>query len=628
MELFAGSARGGAYHGERLFRQITRIILEAMKCCARLLGLCVLFFNVEATLSAAEDFFRLKDIRPGMHGVGRTVFEGNHIQEFQVEILGVLENVGPKQAVILGRLSGGPLDETGVMQGMSGSPIYIDGKLAGAISLGFPFAKQPIAGIQPIEQMIADANFGDSHSADKMEFSQNAASWGKPSIVPRPLSLDFPFGHLTEILTPVALSGFTPRTLQVFSPSFRSLGFEPQQGASAGSPNSQQYSGTVLPGSMISVELITGDLSISADGTVTFVDGKRVYAFGHRFLDSGSTELPFARADVVALLPTLNTSFKISAPREWVGTMLSDRNTTIAGEIGRKAHMLPLTISVRSRPTGTHDYHMQVVNDRFLTPFLTQTAIFSAIDATERTLGAGSLRLRGSVEFEGSLPPLVIHDIFVSDSGLAQQVSANAVVSLAFTLGAGFANLHLKNMSFELESIEAKRQLQISQVWTSRGEVRPGDPVEVTALFSGADGLELTRTATYQVPVGAPLGQLNLTVSDANSLNFPDFGGMSSTSLHSPEQLIRVIDRFRASDAAYVRVWRQQPSFSVAGPLPGGDLTDPPPSVTLILNNPATSLSNSSPLLVSRGAEIAELPLRVDGYVISGSKTVQVEVKE
>jgi hypothetical protein len=617
-----------AYHGERLFQQKTRIILEAMKRCARVLGLCVLLFNVEATLSAAEDFFRLKDIRPGMHGVGRTVFQGNRIQEFQVEILGVLENIGPKQAVILGRLSGGPLDETGVMQGMSGSPIYIDGKLAGAISLGFPFAKQPIAGIQPIEQMIADANFGDSQSASEMEFSQNAASWGKPSVVPRPLSLDFPFGHLTEILTPVVLSGFTPRTLQVFSPSFRSLGFEPQQGASAGSPKSQQYSGTVLPGSMISVELITGDLSISADGTVTFVDGKRVYAFGHRFLDSGSTELPFARADVVALLPTLNTSFKISAPREWVGTMLSDRNTTIAGEIGRKAHMLPLTISVRSRPTGTHDYHMQVVNDRFLTPFLTQTAIFSAIDATERTLGAGSLRLRGSVEFEGSLPPLVIHDIFVSDSGLAQQVSANAVVSLAFTLGAGFANLRVKNMSFELESIEAKRQLQISQVWTSRGEVRPGDPVEVTALFSGADGLELTRTATYQVPVGAPLGQLNLTVSDANSLNFPDFGGMSSTSLHSPEQLIRVIDRFRASDAAYVRVWRQQPSFSVAGPLPGGDLTDPPPSVTLILTNPATSLSNSSPLLVSRGAEIAELPLRVDGYVISGSKTVQVEVKE
>jgi hypothetical protein len=379
---------------------------------------------------------------------------------------------------------------------------------------------------------------------------------------------------------------------------------------------------------MISVQLMTGDLSISAEGTVTFVDGKRVYAFGHRFLESGSTELPFARADVIALLPALNTSFKISTPREWVGTILSDRNTSIAGEIGREAHMLPVTISVRSRAMGTHEYHMQVVDNRLLTPFLTQTAIFSAIDATERTLGPGTLRLRGAVQFEGEFPSMQIRDIFVSDSAVAQQVSANAVVSLAFTLGAGFTNLHIKGISFELEPVETKRQLQISQVWTSRREVRPGDSVQVTALLAGEDGLEFTRTATYQVPVGAPLGQLNLTVSDANGLNFPDYAGLSAASFHTAGQLIRLVNRFRASDAAYVRVWRQEPSFSVAGPLPGGDLTDPPPSVMLILANPSTSLINTSPVTLQRGSEIAEFPLPVNGYVISGAKTVQVDVKE
>jgi hypothetical protein len=338
--------------------------------------------------------------------------------------------------------------------------------------------------------------------------------------------------------------------------------------------------------------------------------------------------LPFARADVIALLPAVNTSFKISTPREWVGTILSDRNTSIAGEVGREAHMLPVTISVRSRVMGTHEYHMQVVNNRLLTPFLTQTAIFSAIDATERTLGPGTLRLRGAVQFEGAFPPMQIRDIFVSDSGLVQQVSADAVVSLAFTLGAGFTNLHIKGISFELEPIETKRQVQISQVWTSRREVRPGDSVQVTALLAGEDGLEFTKTATYQVPVGAPLGQLNLTISDANGLNFPDYAGLSAASLHTPEQLIHIVNRFRASDAAYLRVWRQEPSFSVAGPLPGGDLTDPPPSVMLILANPSTSLINTSPVTLLRGSGIAEFPLPVNGYVISGTKTVQVEVKE
>ena len=604
----------------------TRLNCRAEVPC-KLLMVSVLIVAGAAIVPAAQNFFPLKDVRPGLHGIGRTVFEGNRIEEFQVEILGVIENVGPKQAIILARLSGGPLEQTGVLQGMSGSPVYIDGKLVGAVALGFPFSKQPIAGIQPIEQMIADADFSP-HTGDGFALSHSVVSWRKPATIPKAAHLDLPLGNLTEILTPVALSGFTPGTLQAFGSEFRRLGLQPQQGVSAGSPKSQQYSGTVVPGSMISVELIAGDLSISADGTVTYVDGKRVYAFGHRFLEAGSTELPFARADVVALLPALNTSFKISTAKQWVGTIISDRNTSIAGEMGREAHLLPVTISVRSRAMGTHDYHMQVVNDRLLTPFLTQTAIFSAIDATERTLGAGTLRLRGTIQFQDGVPPLLIRDMFVSDSGLAQQVSADAVVSLAFTLSAGFTNLNVKNLSFELEPVESKRQLQISQVWTSHREVHPGDSVDVTALLAGEDGQEFTRTATYQVPVGAPIGQLNLTVTDANGLNFPDFAGMSPASSHTPGQLINLLNRFRPSDAAYVRIWRQEPAFSVAGPLPGGDLTDPPPSVALVLANPSNSLSNTYSVAVTRGSDIAEFSLPVNGYVVSGTKTVQVEVKE
>ncbi|MBV9303787.1 MAG: hypothetical protein JOY62_09150 [Acidobacteriaceae bacterium] len=584
-----------------------------------------------ASSLSAQNLFPLKDVRPGLRGVGRTVFAGNRIDEFQVEILGVLENVGPKQAIILARLSGGPINDAGVLQGMSGSPVYIDGRLAGAIALGFPFAKQPITGIQPIEQMIADAGFESPSprgDRDALEISHSAALWGKPASPPPLSSFNLPAGNLTEILTPVALAGFTPRTLQTFGADFRKLGFEPQQGVSAGSPKSQRYSGTVEPGSMISVQLITGDLSISADGTVTYVDGKRIYAFGHRFLETGSTEMPFARADIVTILPTLNTSFKIAAPREWVGTIVSDRNTTIAGEIGRQAHLVPVNISVHSRVTGAHDYHFEVVNDRLLTPFLTQTALFSAIDATERTLGAGTLRLRGSVQFAGDLPALRIHDIFISDSGLVQQVSTDAVVSLGFAMGAGFADLHIKDISFQLEPVETKLQLLISQVWTSRREVHPGDSLQISALLLGEDGLEVTRATTYQVPIGARSGTLNFTISDANSLNFPEFAGLSSASLHTPAQLIQTVNRFRGSDSAYVRVWRPEPSFSISGPMPGGELTDPPPSVMLILANPASSVNNSSPLAMMRGSDVAEIPLPVDGHVVTGSKTVQVDVKE
>src|SRR3954453_20078363 len=328
-------------------------------------------FFVIAGLSFAQGFFELKDVRAGQHGVGRTVFHGNRIEEVQVEILGVLENLTPKQSIVLAKLSGGPLAETGVMQGMSGSPVYIDGKLLGAIALGFPFSKQPIAGIQPIEPMIADSRVGSQTPATLASTGREFEVQGKSlfsTSLGQSKTLSSSFGNLQEIFTPLSLSGFSSATVQAFGPAFRKLGLEIQEGVSSGTPSSQQLTGKVLPGSMISVQLLSGDMTISADGTVTYVDGTHVYAFGHRFLDAGATDLPFARADVVALLPTLNSSCKLSASREWVGSITSDRASAIAGEMGRHAHTITLRISVRSAETSTHDYSFQVVNDRLLTP--------------------------------------------------------------------------------------------------------------------------------------------------------------------------------------------------------------------------------------------------------------------
>lgn len=583
-----------------------------------------------SSFTGAQTFFPLKDVRAGLRGTGRTIFNGNRVEEFQVEILGTLDNLVPKQTIILARLSGGPLAETGVLQGMSGSPVFIDGKLLGAVALGFAFSREPIAGITPIESMIADSapSFGGPTGiSPPPRFSDSPPPPIPAAAIPRS-SLASSFGSLTEILSPIGLSGFTPGTLETFASGFRRLGFEPQQGVSSGAPSSQRYSGTVIPGSMISVQLLSGDMSISADGTVTYVDGNRVYAFGHRFLDSGATDLPFARADVVALLPSLNTSFKLSAPREWVGAMTSDRSTAVAGEIGRHAHTLPLSISVHSATTGAHSYRMQVVADRLLTPFLIQTALFSVMDSTERSIGAGTLRLHGVVEFEDGAPALTIQDVFVSDSALPQQAAADAVVPLAFVLGGGFTDLRMKSISFGLEPVDSKRQLHIAQVWASSHEVRPGDSVQITVVLKGENGLEMMPAAAYRVPIGASLGPLNFTVSDANTLNFPEFAGLSQSSAHTAADLIGMINDFRSSDAAYVRVWRQEPSFSVAGPSPRGELTDPPPSVMLVLADPASSANTNSALTLTRGSGIAELTIPVHSYVVTGAKTIQVEVKE
>ncbi len=597
-------------------------------------------------LAAAEPFYPLSDVHPGLHGIGRTVFTGDRIEEFQVEILGVLRNLAPKQSIILARLSGGPLAQTGIMQGMSGSPVYIDGKLLGAVALGFPFSKEPIAGIQPIEQMITDSSIGSTGVRPTSEpEGQASAIWRfyrhLPNYDALPVSDDqSSLDTLHHLQTPLSLSGFTAATLQTLAAQFRHLGFEPMAGVSAGTATAAPYvqspavsepqpaASAVVPGSMISVGLLTGDMNITADGTVTYVDGNRLYAFGHRFLDTGSTDMPFAHSNVVALIPTLNSSFKLSAPGDWVGTILSDRASAISGEIGRPARTVPLTVSVHSAATGNHDYNFQVVNDRFLSPFIIQTALFSVLDATERTLGRGTLQLYGQVEWDAPVPPLQIRDTFISDSGLVQQVSTDAVVPLGFVLGAGFQAIHLKKVSFHLEASESKHQFHLAQAWTSAHDVHPGDSVEITALLDGENGVQVSRSATYKIPSGAPLGALNFTVSDGNTLNFPEFAGLSQSTLHTPEDLIRTINSFRDSDALYVRIWRQQPSFTVSGPLPSGELSDPPPSVALILSDPSNSATSNAALALTRGSQLTELTIPTRGYVVTGAKTLQVEVKD
>jgi len=381
------------------------------------------------------------------------------------------------------------------------------------------------------------------------------------------------------------------------------------------------------PGSMISVGLITGDLNMTADGTVTYIDGNKVYAFGHRFLNIGSAEMPFAYSDVIACIPSTNTSFKLSAPREWIGSILSDHATAVAGIVGRSAHTIPLHIAVNSAATGRHDYHLNLVNDRLLTPFLMQSALFTTLDATERTIGTGTLKLQGEVHFDGNFPPLVVHDLFVSDSGLAQQASADAVVTLAFVLGGGFQDLHIKDMAFRLDEVESKMQLRLSQAWTSAHDVHPGETVDITAILQAENGTEVVKTVPFRIPVGAPLGALNLTLSDASILNFPDFAGIAQTQFRTAGEMITAINHYRDSGSLYVRVWRQQPAFSVAGPMPGSELTDPPPSVVLVLTDTSSSASSGA-TAAARGSDVAQLSVPMNGYVVTGAKTIQIEVKD
>jgi len=561
-------------------------------------------------LGAQPSIFPLKDIRPGQHGIGRTVFNGSKSEEFQVEILGVLDNLGPKQSVILARLSGGPLEKTGVMQGMSGSPVYIDGKLVGAVALAFSYSKEAITGIRPIEEMLA---VQPSPSPVRTEIAARER---------QPQAPEFGASKLVDIATPLSFNGFTPATLEHFGPVLRKLGFEPAQGVSSGGHPQPKMGDPALlhAGDMISVQLVSGDLNMGADGTVTLIDGNRVFAFGHQFLSAGGTDIPFARAQVLALLPSVQASFKISTALEWMGSITQDRSAAISGELGRRARTIPISIGFHGSHEPATAYNMQMAADRTLSPLILQMAVYSVIDANERSLGLGSFTVKGAIEFEKGIPPVRLDNTYAGDFGVPAMVSNGVAAPLTYALSGGFDALSIKDIDISIEASEAKRLLQVDQI-TARKDAQPGQNVDLALSFTGENGAIVTKHIAYPLPVGTPTGFLTFTVTDAMTSNFAEYMQYAGTLPKSPTQAVTLLNKLRRNTKAYLRVTRNEITYQAQGV----DLPDPPPSLALLLSksqNPA--LANQ----LAQGNLIAEIPIDMGDSVVSGTKSIQVEVKE
>jgi hypothetical protein len=579
--------------------------------------LCAAIALLTTHLGAQTAFFSLKDVKPGLRGVGKTVFRGTAIEQFDVEILGVLENIGPKQSIILARLSGGPLEHTGVMQGMSGSPVYIDGKLVGAVAMAFPFSKDPIAGIRPIAEMIATTAATRPRSpqirALRLDDKTLVAGVSAQKFAGQPDDI-----RPADITTPVAFSGFSRDTLDTFAPQLRLLGLEPRQGISAGRAAREVETGPLQPGSMISVQLVSGDMAVGADGTVTHVDDKRVYAFGHRFLAAGETELPFTNASVLTLLPNLSTSYKISASGEPLGAITTDHNAAISGELGRSAAMASVNLRVDGAE-GVVTYKMNMVRDPLLSPMLLQMMLYSALDSTERTLGAATVRLQGKVRFEGVTEPVQIENMYAGDYNVPLVASMGTVLPVAYALQNSVDPLRIEAVDLAIESLPQKRAVSIEQVWLNKRKVRPGETVDISVLMVGEGGHEFKRTIKYEVPVGAPTGPLHLTVADGATTNASEQRVYNVTQPRPAHQIVDFLNSLRGSTKGYVRLWRADPAYT----LDGQDLPDPPPSVGLILAKTPGAAAQPG-----RTSTVAEIEFSAGDAVITGSKTVQIQVED
>lgn len=590
-------------------------------------------------------FFPLSEIRPGLKGVGRTIFEGDKIEEFQVDFLGVLKNaIGPKHDVILARLSGGPLEKTGVIAGMSGSPVYVDGKLVGAVALAFPFSKDPIAGITPIQEMLdvvpgaASTTEAKPAAADLkgriVRVSTGAAGSARmildedssiPGAIPNQ-SADSAQGPLAGLRLPLNFGGFSTTAVENASPLFRRMGFEPMAGGSlAGGPSSSgdaimaPKAGELVPGSMVSVLLVRGDLNLNVDCTVTYRQGDKLYACGHRFLLTGPVSFPFAPSHVLVTVPSVSSSFKLDVPGALAGSIHQDRFGAIYGVVGDPSPLIPVHIQLDSSLNKKEDYNFSMVQESFLSPLLLNLGIVSTLSSTERMVGPSTLELTGKINFSSG-DSVDVDDILSSDFNAGAMAAADVATPLSFVLSSGFPDVQVKGVDLSIVSRNEKRLATVEQVWSTKSEVHPGDHIEVSALLRTPWGENVIQKIPVDIPESVNDKMLSLVVGSGGSINALQYRfsplGSAPRDLH---QLVRALNRMRRNNRVYALLMSPQRSFT----LQGDEYPSPPPSLLqTLLADPAVSGN----VVFSGTSVVGDFETKACPYAIQGQKTILLKV--
>lgn len=596
-------------------------------------------------------FFPIDQLRPGMKAVGYTVFVGREPEPFDLEILGVLKGFpNPGQSAVLSRLVGDRMNHTGVFQGMSGSPVFVDNRLVGAVAFGYQFARDPIAGITPIRQMIeqfelhrdgkarsTSLNSGDSDSARRITYAdlgfgdgQSAARQDSPRqlaynlpIPASPVSVGAADGPgLIPIATPLSVSGIAPEVLGHFAPLFKSWGFNPVAGpvaslggAAAVSDLKKSDSGTLKPGSTVVVPLIRGDYSVSAAGTVTWRDGNRIYAFGHPFMSLGLSDFPMHEGEVVTVLSSLASSFKLSYPTEMVGVVRGDRSTGIYGELGVTPRMIPVEINLRTSRGESRKFSFDVVADRFLTPILLQMTMISTISSTERAIGDSTLLINGTIKLKDQLPIRLENRVAVTLNGPISATLA-AVQPVGTIITSGFDDLSFEKITWDIDSQDLRQTGQIDRLWIDRPEVRRGETVAVQLFARTEGGREYVERFSLTIPTDAPVGPLQLLVGDGAALQSSD--PRTGFTPKSIGQLVAGINRVRKAGRLYARLSQAEGGAMIRNE----ELPALPPSVLATLGSDRTV--GGYTLTTSR--IILEKDLPPTDYVISGQRTLKINV--
>ncbi len=592
----------------------------------------LLLLAAAAAAEAVTMTMPLSQVKPGMKGRGKSVFQGRAIEEFEAEILGVLVNNAPKRSVILARLKGRGLESTGIIQGMSGSPVYVEGKLIGAVAYGFSFSKEPIAGITPIEEMLA---------VDRAPAAPRTAPVTAPALRDglgqEELSVDFraalaarPAGDawaagLAPLEMPLVVSGLSAGALERARSLFASLGFRAVRAGTSGQlPLAPAPAGpSVREGDAVGIQLVGGDLDISAVGTATYVDGRKVLAFGHPLYNLGAVEYGLTQAEVIAVMPSLESSFKLASPGPVIGRFTQDRTAGALGEVGVLPKTIPLNISLQTAPGVRQDFKLRLAADRFLTPALVNIAVSSLVTSEQRSLGDISLEFDADVFLDKGGLSVHLEDLFtgsydnppVSLSGLLAAV-------VHYLMNNEFKDVGVFRIDLNVRAVEEARTATLERVLLDKYEVSPGEPIRLQAFYRTPKQEGLMEEVTVLAPALPAGTEFQLLVGDAASMQQVERAQYRVQELvpRGLEQLVRLLSNLRKNNRIYFRLMAPKPGLF----LKGEELPNLPPTLKSMFASPRASAAGPTEMTRSTLAEY-QLPV---AYAFKGGAAIPVRIRK
>ncbi len=585
----------------------------------------------------------LKDVKPGMHAIAWTVFAGSTAEPVPVEIIGVWRNaMGPRQDVIMGKM-GGKAERTGVAGGMSGSPVYVDGKLVGAIALRLSqFSPDAICGITPIESMLEIQDFdtsrpADARTPDKIPAVQPVAAGEMPSELVSQLiaaggAAPFPgrVALMTPIETPLVFSGFTAETLATYEPLLRQMGITPVQGgASAGILTAKPVAGwehALNPGEAVSGILVSGDMSTTGMGTVTYNDGKRILAFGHQFFDLGPVDMPIAKSEILTTLSSAYQPNKVGNATEVVGALRQDRHTGIMGELGAESPVIPVHVKVRA-----HGENDAVVKEKDLnfnifvhpkwTPFLMSATLGNSLQQMNLYADEMTYRMTADVVMDGA------RNIHVSTMLAPGEFPVPMPAMLAGWWGDKFNRLYLSNaatpklksVNVTVDLLPARRTAVIESAWTPSTEVEAGADIPVKIFLRPYRGERIERSLTVKIPAGTPKGEHRIQFSDADTLDRSQGGAARNNRTLDVESTVSLLNQERANNRLYISLVQSRPTFFA-------DDKTMPNLPSSVLNVMQTEPNASRALAGAPNSTQVQQSIPFD-QVVSGSYSLRIKVK-